>query len=166
LNGSVETMYHVRSSHHSYPTNSTASMYMFICHGSGSGDGLQEEPPHVEGSTVTVLAEHGDDIAVRRPVAGIGAGEEASVAAPGEHGAPLGAFDVREAEQLAGERVADGLHVFWFWVTEVASASGAGGGDMLGEAAFPSSTGYEVGDDRGRDAGIHVDEVEAIAACA
>uniref|UniRef100_A0A0D9ZW75 Uncharacterized protein n=1 Tax=Oryza glumipatula TaxID=40148 RepID=A0A0D9ZW75_9ORYZ len=128
-------MSHVRSSHHSCPANSTASMYMFICHGSGSGDGLQEEPPHVEGPTVAVLAEHCDDIAVRRPI-------------------------------LAGERVADGLHVFWFCVTEVASASGAGGGDMLGEAAFPSSTGYEVGDDRGRDTGTHVDEVEAVAACA
>uniref|UniRef100_A0A0E0L061 Uncharacterized protein n=1 Tax=Oryza punctata TaxID=4537 RepID=A0A0E0L061_ORYPU len=164
LNGSAETTPQVRSAHHSRPANATASVYMAIRRGSGSGDGKPTsfshfpKPPHVEGPAVAVLAEHGDGVAVRRAgVSGCGgAGEEAGVVAAAEHGL-LGAVDVREAEQLAGDGVADETHEVWVVQVEA--------GDIANPRPSRKGAGDDLGDDGGRGVGVHVDdEDEAVAA--
>uniref|UniRef100_J3M597 Uncharacterized protein n=1 Tax=Oryza brachyantha TaxID=4533 RepID=J3M597_ORYBR len=102
----------VRSAHHSRPANATASGYRGISPSAAVSDGLREEPPHGEGPAAAVRVEHGDGVAVSRPVRRGGPGEEAGVLAAAEHGL-LGAVDVREAEHLAADGVADEAREVW-----------------------------------------------------
>uniref|UniRef100_K3ZCL9 Uncharacterized protein n=1 Tax=Setaria italica TaxID=4555 RepID=K3ZCL9_SETIT len=98
---------------------------------------LREKPPHDEPPLlpVAVLAEHGDGVPFRRPVGAFRLGEDAHLREPLRL---LRAVDVREAEHLATEGVADeSPHVdVQVDASQLALLSAAVRGDDGGGAAY------------------------------
>ncbi|RCV17329.1 hypothetical protein SETIT_3G211500v2 [Setaria italica] len=127
----------------SRPAKASTSRSIFIRRASGSGDGNptsfshSPKPPHDEPPLlpVAILAEHGDSVPVRRPVGAFRLGEDAHLREPLRL---LRAVDVREAEHLATEGVADeSPHVdVQVDASQLALLSAAVRGDDGGGAAY------------------------------
>ncbi|PVH62240.1 hypothetical protein PAHAL_3G245700 [Panicum hallii] len=110
---------------------------------------LRQKPPHDEAPPlpIAVLTEHGDSVLVRRPVRAFRLGEDAHLRVPRRL---LGAVDVREAEHLAAEGVAD----------EARNVEVQVDGSQLAHLSAAAR-----GDDGGRGAYVHEgEEEEAVAA--